>query len=329
MGKAVQTLLVGVENVARTRATTMVNMRFVECTVNEKFVRIIPKEEGGVRVKDYVVKRGIDVVELTIKILFYYDWLGYYLYVAQGAPVTALATGVTTGAWTHKFFAGLTGLKSMSFDYYDGEGWREMLGAVVDSAQFDLVPEKLAEATFKILGPTAADIGAPTIPAITVATGMNHPIDVPQQSVTVNGSPYTKLQKLTITTKNNRAADYVVHTGTDPLEFDEGDCEMTFQIDSVYKGVAGSLWSNYQANTSPGPIAFMLRDTVNFIGTPTSMANPTVLFTIPQPGLTSVTRTKKAGRVIESAKGTALWDSATATNFEVDLTNTKSAYTPD
>ena len=322
MGKAIQTLLVGLEAVARTRAddSGMTNLRFTECTVAEKFVRIIPKEEDGTRMKENNVLRGTEMTELTVKILAYVDSLPMWMTAALSAA-TSVAHG--TGAFDHTQKGGGVDLLTLSIDYYDGESWREALGCVVDTLDAELVAEKLAEITVKLLSIAVEEITEPTIPSISIPLWAG-PFDVPTQAVTVNGSAYNKLNKLGIHIKNNRAADFVMGD-VSPLEFDEGDFEVEFDLDSVYKGYTGSLYKNYKENSDPGAIVYTMTGATNITGS-TPAIPPVIKFTIHRPGLSDAKRVKKGGRVTESVKGKALKDGTAATSFTAFFTNATDEY---
>lgn len=320
MSVAIQTLLAAIEATPRTLPATMINQPFVECTVAEKTVRIIPKEEDGTRIKERDVYRGTEMTELTVKLLIRPVYIGMWLVPALGTPVNALHSG-STDAYDHTSKMGGTGLKTMGLQYLDGESWRQALGAVIDSLDIEYVSEKMAEVTVKLLSLMVDDIAAPTVPAISVPS-WSKAYDVPTQAVTLNGSAYNKLQKLGVHIKNNRAADFVVGS-VDPLEFDEGDANVTFDIDSVSKTYAGSLYKAYVDNTNPGPLAFTLTGASNITG---NAFPPSLVLTIHKPGLSDGKKTKKGGRVTESVKGTALKDDGAATSLTALWTDMTPAY---
>jgi hypothetical protein len=300
----------------------MWNMPFTEGNLTLSRNRIIPDEHNGTRIRARVARRGPSSSTFQFTMLGYYDLLGIPLMSALNAP-SVVADGGASGVFEATFKAGGANVPTLAIQFYDGAEWWQLLGASVTSWSPTITGDGLPAFQFSLVTREATRIAAPTIPAQTWASYV-HPMDVPQQSVSVNASPYADLLTASLNINNNREPLFTIGSAS-MRRATEGVVEVGFDLEAIYTAYSGSLLEDHVENTSPGAVVLTVEDTATAIGsgTPTT---PRMQISVPAPLLTSGEPDPSNVETRQTISGTAGYNSASATALSVALRNEWPAY---
>jgi hypothetical protein len=280
--------------------------------------RILTKEHNGTRMRSNKAKRGASSSSFMLKMLGYYDLLGIPMLSAFGDPQVAAVSGAT-GAFDATFKAGSANPPTLAIQFYDGAEWWQQLGCSVDNFDVTFTAEALPIFSFDFNTREATKISAPSIIPAQVYANYSHPWDIPQQSVTLNGSAWADLVSGKFSLKNGRKPLFTIGSPSMRRAL-QGEVDAAVDIKALYLAYAGSLLEDLIDNTDPGALVMVVTDDVVTIGTGTPQP-PRMLLTVPDLELTDGDSDPSNTNTQMNVKAAGAYHASSATVLSMALRN--------
>jgi hypothetical protein len=233
--------------------------------------------------------------------------------------ITVTTTTTITGAYRHRYVGGLQRGLPLSIEFFNGLYWRQMLGCRVNTMNIQGFGDQLALMDMELIGPASTKIVAPT--AIEVDDDYD-PIDVPMQSVYIDGLINADTVRMAMAINNNLTQRNTMDgtTSARRTRFGDFNVDMDGMVD--YPAYEGSLYEAFELNTRIGAMNMYMIDDLSTVGTGTPI-NPYVDLRVPSPLLADTSEGSDGGETVQNVRGSGQQDVDEAATIIIDVVNDK------